>query len=68
MKLLKKLLLIHWHLFNYELVEFDKINFLTGKNAAGKTTMIDAIQVVMLGDANGRSFSIRPPMKNPPGA
>jgi len=56
MKLLKKLLLIHWHLFNYELVEFDKINFLTGKNAAGKTTMIDAIQVVMLGDANGRSF------------
>ena len=56
MKLLKKLLLIHWHFFNYELVEFDKINFLTGKNASGKTTMIDALQVIMLGDANGRSF------------
>jgi len=56
MKLLKKLLLIHWHFFNYELIEFDKINFLTGKNASGKTTMIDALQVIMLGDANGRSF------------
>ncbi|HHW32172.1 MAG TPA: hypothetical protein GXX20_10975 [Clostridiaceae bacterium] len=56
MKLLKKLLLIHWHFFNYELVEFDKINFLTGKNASGKTTMIDALQVIMLGDVNGRSF------------
>ncbi len=56
MKLLKKLLLIHWHFFSYELVELDKINFLTGKNASGKTTMIDALQVVMLGDATGRSF------------
>ncbi|HHY82019.1 MAG TPA: hypothetical protein GX505_04985 [Clostridiales bacterium] len=56
MKLLKKLLLIHWHYFNYELINFDRINFLTGKNASGKTTIIDAIQLLMLGDANGRHF------------
>jgi chromosome segregation ATPase len=56
MKQLKKLLLINWHFFNHELVEFDRINFLTGKNASGKTTMIDALQVIMLGDANGRGF------------
>jgi len=55
-KQLKKLLLIHWHFFNHELVEFEQINFLTGKNASGKSTMIDAVQLLMLGDANGRHF------------
>ncbi|HOJ80364.1 MAG TPA: SbcC/MukB-like Walker B domain-containing protein [Clostridiales bacterium] len=56
MKLLKKLLLIHWHFFSHELIEFDRINFLTGKNASGKTTLIDALQLLLLGDANGRNF------------
>lgn len=56
MKQLKKLLLIHWHFFNFELIELDKINFLTGKNASGKSTVIDALQLLLLGDANGRNF------------
>jgi uncharacterized protein YPO0396 len=55
-KQLKRLLLIHWHFFNFEIIDFDKINFLTGKNASGKSTMIDALQLIMLGDANGRHF------------
>ncbi len=57
MKLLKKLRLINWHYFYNEKVDFDKINFLTGENAAGKSTLIDAMQVVLLGDTSGRIFN-----------
>jgi len=33
------------------------INFLTGKNGAGKSTVIDALQVVLLGETNSRNFN-----------
>ncbi|HBQ64038.1 MAG TPA: hypothetical protein DD727_03770 [Clostridiales bacterium] len=56
MKKLKKILLIHWHFFQHELVEVEGINFLTGKNATGKSTLVDALQLLLLGDANGRYF------------
>jgi uncharacterized protein YPO0396 len=57
MKILKKLLLIHWHYFVHEVIEFDRINFLTGKNASGKSTIIDALQLVLLADTSGHSFN-----------
>ena len=57
MKLLKKLRLINWHYFLNSKVDFGKINFLTGENAAGKSTLIDAMQVVLLGDTSGRTFN-----------
>jgi len=57
MKLLTKLLLIHWHYFEHELIKFDKLNFLTGVNASGKSTIIDAIQLILLGDTSGRYFN-----------
>ena len=57
MKLLKKLLLIHWHYFSREVIEFDKINFLTGRNASGKSTIIDALQLVFLADTSGTYFN-----------
>ena len=57
MKKLKKMLLIHWHHYEIELIEFDMINFLTGKTAAGKSTVIDALQLVLLGDTNGSFFN-----------
>ena len=34
MKKLKRMLLIHWHNYEKELIAFDMINFLTGKTAA----------------------------------
>lgn len=57
MKLLKKLRLINWHYFLNSKIDFGVINFLTGENAAGKSTLIDAMQVVLLGDTTGRSFN-----------
>ncbi len=57
MKLLQKMLLLNWHYFHDELIEFKQINFLTGKNSSGKTTMIDALQLMMLGDTSGYYFN-----------
>lgn len=57
MKTLTKVLLINWHSFSKELIEVGNINFLTGKNAVGKSTIVDAIQLVILGDTRGTSFN-----------
>ena len=57
MKKLKKILLINWLYFSKELIEVGNINFLTGKNGAGKSTVIDALQVVLLGETNSRNFN-----------
>lgn len=57
MKKLRRMLLIHWHNYTKEVIEFDNINFLTGKTAAGKSTIIDALQLVLLGDTSGSFFN-----------
>ncbi len=57
MKTLKKMLLINWHYIAFETLNFSDINFLTGKNASGKTTIIDALQLVILGDTTGHFFN-----------
>lgn len=57
MKSMTKLLLIHWHYFSHETIDFVKLNFLTGKNASGKSTIIDALQLILLGDTSGGFFN-----------
>ena len=57
MKKLKKILLINWLYFSKQLIEVKDINFLTGKNGAGKSTVIDALQIVLLGETNARNFN-----------
>ena len=57
MKLLKKLLLINWHYFSHQLLEFEQLNYMTGVNASGKSTIIDALQLVLLGDTAGKYFN-----------
>ncbi len=58
MKKLKKILLINWLYFDKELIEVGDVNFLTGKNGAGKSTVIDALQIVLLGETNARNFNL----------
>ena len=57
MKKLKRMLLIHWHNYIKEVIELDTINFLTGKTASGKSTIIDALQLALLGDTGGAYFN-----------
>ena len=57
MKKLRKILLINWLYFSKEIIEVGDVNFLTGKNGAGKSTVIDALQIVLLGETNARNFN-----------
>ena len=43
MKKLKKILLINWLYFSKEVIEVGDVNFLTGKNGAGKSTTLKTV-------------------------
>lgn len=57
MKKLTRLLLINWHYFQNTIIDLGVINFLTGKNSAGKSTIIDALQVVLMGETRSVAFN-----------
>mgnify|MGYP002771228836 FL=1 len=50
-------LLINWHYFSQEVLEFEKLTFLTGKTGTGKSTITDALQLVLLADTSGNYFN-----------
>ena len=57
MKKITRLLLINWHYFQNTIIDFGTINFLTGKNSAGKSTIIDALQIVFMGETRSTAFN-----------
>lgn len=57
MRTLKKVKIINWHYFWNETINIEPIVFLTGLNASGKSTLIDALQLILLGDTSGRYFN-----------
>lgn len=54
---LSRVLLIDWHNINYQVVELSTINFLTGFTGSGKSTFVDALQILLLGQADGTFFN-----------
>lgn len=50
MKKLNRMFINNWLFFKKQVINFGEVNFLTGKNSAGKSTLIDAMQVVLLGE------------------
>lgn len=50
MKWMKRLRLINWHYFTDVTMEFGKQTLITGQNGAGKSTIIDALQVLFIAD------------------
>lgn len=57
MKKLSKMLMTYWYSYENELIDFGMLNFFTGKTAAGKSTIIDALQLMLLGDTQGTYFN-----------
>ena len=55
-KILTKLRLINWHYFSNETISLKNINLFSGENGAGKSTILDAIQLILT--TNSRKFNI----------
>lgn len=53
MKKLTKIRLINWHYFNNQTIEIKNNTLLTGQNATGKSTILDALQFVMTAGDQG---------------
>jgi uncharacterized protein YPO0396 len=57
MKSVIKLRLINWHYFANVTTEIKNITFLTGPNGTGKSTIIDALQILLLGSTRPDNFN-----------
>lgn len=58
MKTLTKLHLINWNYIEFETIDFHaEINFFVGGTGAGKSTVIDALQFLLLGNPPGNYFN-----------
>ena len=56
-KALSKICLNNWHYIDKKILTFnEEINFFTGHSGSGKSTVIDAMQIVLYADTDGRRF------------
>lgn len=56
-KALSKICLNNWHYIDHKILSLSEgINFFTGHSGSGKSTVIDAMQIVLYADTDGRRF------------
>lgn len=56
-KALSKICLNNWHYIDKKVLEMNEgINFFTGHSGSGKSTVIDALQIVLYANTDGRGF------------
>ena len=55
-KILTKLKLVNWHYFSNETINLKNTNLFSGDNGAGKSTILDAIQLILT--TNSRKFNL----------
>ena len=54
---LSRILLNNWHYISKKTLSFhEEINFFTGHSGSGKSTVIDAMQIVLYANTDGRGF------------
>lgn len=54
---LRRMHLINWMYYGPETIEWKRSNLLTGITGSGKSTLIDALQILMLGEINTNLFN-----------
>ena len=55
-KIMTRVQLINWHYFENERISFHGSTLISGENTAGKSTILDAIQLVLT--TNTRRFNV----------
>jgi len=57
MILLRRLHVINWMYYGIQTMDLDKSNLLAGPTGSGKSSLVDALQVIMLGEIGSRYFN-----------
>ena len=55
-KILNRIKLINWHYFNNQTINLKNVNLFSGENGAGKSTILDAIQLILT--TNSKKFNL----------
>lgn len=56
-KAITRICLNNWHYIDAKILELNEnINFFTGHSGSGKSTVIDAMQIVLYANTDGRGF------------